>query len=60
MVFAYVQSIFCKIYRYLYKATDPEIEPLNSREPIQDDADLTKIIYYYRDPKLRQSRIKLA
>ena len=49
-----------KLYNYLYMATDPEIEPLDGREPVLDEADLTKIIYYYRDPKLRQSRVKLA
>ncbi len=60
MVYAYLQRFFCRVYRYFYKAADPEIEPLDSREPILDEADLTKIIYYYKDPKLRQSRVKLA
>ena len=60
MIVAYIQHLFMKLYNYLYMATDPEIEPLDGREPVLDEADLTKIIYYYRDPKLRQSRVKLA
>lgn len=56
-MFNFLQRFFCKVYRYFYVPA-AELRPLNAREQIIDEANLTKIIYYYKDPK--KSGEKLA
>jgi len=56
-MFQFLQRFFCKVYRYFY-VPESELKPLDARETIIDEANLTKLIYYYKDPRI--SREKLA
>ena len=49
---------FCRVVRYFSPPQDTELEPLDPKTPDVDEATLTKIIYYYKDPRERNGTKK--
>ena len=47
---AFWKRAFCRVVRYLYPPEENELEPFDPKSPDVDEATLTKIIYYYKDP----------
>jgi len=48
---AFWKRAFCRVVRYFSPPEDTELEPFDPKTPDVDEATLTKIIYYYKNPR---------